>query len=307
MGLHLHKWWQVRWIIVSLFLSSLVESSNTYKPDSLDDFLCKHANKEIEKPRTGALYSISLPANFTGMEVSVIRVRTVSFWLRGVNHSFFNIPRRVVPQPNRMRMAILYENLGNWSSHYYNVPNHTMIAPVLGVIPYTSSETTLIDCEKMDLIIQRDPITVHFTNVRRPHDENVTPICAKFGSGGSVKFSNMTMPYVCEAHDQGHYTLVVPSSKAPTHTVAHAHAQSKSKRFNIWWVLGFVIGFVGLVMLVLISITIVKMAKRRRIRKMEKSSERGVALDTFWIGETKLPSASTMRTQPVLENDVVPY
>ncbi|KAE9615379.1 hypothetical protein Lalb_Chr04g0254601 [Lupinus albus] len=228
------------------------------------------------------------------MEISIVRLRTVSFWLRGVNYGVFNVPQRVVPQPNRKRMAILYENLGNWSSYYYNVPNHTMVAPVFGIIPYTSSETTLIDCEKMNLVIQGNPIRIQFPHVR-PHAKNVTPICVKFGADGSVEFSNMTKLYVCEAKSEGHYTLVVPSTKS--------HTQSKG--FNIWWVLGFVIGFVGLVMVVLVLIMLVKVAKRRKIRKMEKISEGHEAFDTFWIGESKLPLASTMRTQPVLEKDDV--
>lgn len=301
----LHKWWQVTWIIVSLFLSSFVEGPKTYDHDALDAFLSNHATKEIKKPRTGVFYNISLPSNLTGMQVSVVRVRTVSFWLRGVNHSSFNIPSRIVPQPNRKRMAILYENLGNWSTYYYHVPNYTMVAPVLGVLSYSSSETTLIVCEKMNLVIQGkgEPITIRFPNVM-PHAKNVTPICAKFGAGGSVKFNNMTKPYVCEAHSQGHYTLVVPSPKAHTHT----QSQSKGKGFSIWWVLGFVIGFVVLVMLALVLIALVKVAKKRRIRKLEKNSERGEPFDTFWIGETKLPLASMLRTQPVLENgDVIHY
>ncbi|CAL0315341.1 unnamed protein product [Lupinus luteus] len=298
MGLKVERWWQITWIIFSLFLSSLVEASDTYDQDSLDTFLCKHANKVIEKPRTGTFYNISLPGNFTGIEVSVVRLRTVSFWLRGVNYSFFNIPRRVVPQPNRKRMAILYENLGNLSSHYYNVPNHTMLAPVFGVIPYTSSETTLIDCENMNFIIQREPIRIHFPHIR-PYAKNVTPICVKFGAGGSVKFRKMIRPYVCEAKSEGHYTIVVPTTKSQT--------QNKSKGFNIWWVLGFVICFVGLVVLVLVLIIIVKVVKRRKMRKMEKFSEKGEAFDTFWIGETKVPVASMRRTHPVLENDDAPH
>ncbi|KAE9595766.1 hypothetical protein Lal_00030485 [Lupinus albus] len=299
MGLKVERWCQITWIIVCLFLSSLVEASDTYDHDSLDTFLCKHANRAIGKPRTGAFYNISLPGNFTGIDISVVRLRTVSFWLRGVNYSFFNIPKRVVPQPNRKRMAILYENLGNWSSHYYNVPNYTMLAPVFGIIPYTSSETTLIDCEKMNLIIQGKPIRIQFPHIR-PHAKNVTPICVKFGADGSVKFRNMIKPYVCEAKSEGHYTIVVPTTKS------HTQNLSKGFKFNIWWVLGFVICFVGLFVLVLVLIIVVKVVKRRKIRKMEKNSEKGEAFDTFWIGETKVPFASIRRTQPVLENDDVP-
>ena len=39
---------------------------------------------------------------------------------------------------------------------------------------------------------------------------------------------------------------------------------------------------------------------------MEKVSERGESFDTVWIGKSKLPSASMVRTQPVLENSYLP-
>ncbi|KAH1149697.1 hypothetical protein GYH30_043967 [Glycine max] len=294
----LHRWWQVKLVTLSLFLSCLVGGSQSYFYDreSLDDFLRKQANKETERLRKGVLSNVSLPSNFTGMEVSVVRLRSFSLWSRGMNYSSFNLPPRIVLQPNAKRIAILFENLGNWSSNYYNVPNHTMVASVFGVMAYSSSETAFVD-EKINFTTHGDPIRIRFPHVDQ-HGENDTPICAKFRAGGLVKFKNMTKPYVCEVYSQGHYTLVVPSFPSPKEPNTRSH----SKRFTKWWVLGFVIGFTGLVILVLILLALVKEAKKRRIRKMEKNSEGGELFDTFWIGESKLPSASMLRTQPTLEN-----
>ncbi|XP_004510710.1 uncharacterized protein [Cicer arietinum] len=289
------KWWQVKSLFVSLmFLSSLVKGSKSYEDhESLENFLCKQVNKEIVKPRTGVFYNISLPSNYTGIKVRVVRLRAASFFVRGVSFSLFNIPPHVVPQPNRKRMTILYENLGNWSSHYYNVPNYKMLTPVFGFTAYTSSESAFLDDnEKMNFIIEGNPIKIRFSHVGL-HAKNDTPICVKFSDDGSVEFKNMTKPYVCEAYSTGHYTLVVPSHKE----------KSENQRFNKGLVLGFVIGFVGLVVLVLVLVALVKAADRKRIRKFERNSEGGEPFDTFWIGETKLPLASMIRTQPVLEND----
>nr|KYP48777.1 hypothetical protein KK1_029500 [Cajanus cajan] len=227
------------------------------------------------------------------MQVSVVRLRSFSLWLRGMNFSFFNLPPRIVSQPNEKRIVILFENLGHWSSHYYNVSNYTMVAPVFGLMAYSSSESAFIN-QNIDFTIRGDPIRIRFP-LAEQHGKNNTPICAKFSVDGLVKFINMSKPYVCEARSQGHYTLVVPSSPKEPHT--------RSKRFTIWWVLGFVIGFVGLVILVLILLALVKEAKRRRIRKLERISSGGELFDTFWIGETKLPLASSIRTQPILENE----
>jgi hypothetical protein len=254
-------------------------------------------NKERENPITGIFYNITIPSNYTGMKVRVVRLRTSSFYQRGLNYSLFNIPPHIVPTPNRKRMAILFENFGNWSSHYFNVPNYTMVAPVFGFVAYTSSGNNFLDNEKMNLVIKGKPILINFHYVRL-HKKNDTPICVKLSDdGGILGFRSMTKDYACEAYGIGHYTLVVPISEEST------YIKSQSKRFTQWWIVGFVIGFVGLVILVFILVNLVKAAKRKKIKKLENNSENGEPFDTFWIGDTKLPLASMIRTQPVLEND----
>ena len=101
-------------LTLSLFLSCLVGGSQSYFYDreSLDDFLRKQANKETERLRKGVLSNVSLPSNFTGMEVSVVRLRSFSLWSRGMNYSIFSLPPRILPQPNEKRITILFENLG---------------------------------------------------------------------------------------------------------------------------------------------------------------------------------------------------
>lgn len=289
-----YKWWQVIWLFMSIImiLSSLVETLQTHDHESLEDFFCKQVNKDIENRKTGIFYNTSLPSNYTGMKFRVVRLRTSSFYIRGLNYSIFNFPPHVVPQPNRKRMVILYENFGNWSSHYFNVPtSYTMVAPVFGFVAYTSSENAFIGKEKMSFVIQEKPILIHFHHVRL-HEKNDTPICVEFLDNGILKFNNMSKPYVCEVYGTGHYTLVVPS---PLYN---------KNLFTIWWILGFVTAFVGLVLLVMVLVTLVKAAKMRQRKKLEKNSENGEAFDTFWIGETKMPLGSMIRTQPVLiEND----
>ncbi|ESW07184.1 hypothetical protein PHAVU_010G108600 [Phaseolus vulgaris] len=292
-----HRWWQVTLVIVCLFSSSIVEGLQTYyDQESLDSFLRMQANKEIKNPRTGVLYNVSIPSNLTGMEVSVVRLRSFSLWSRGMNYSFFNLPPQIMSRPSQKRIAILYENLGNCSSHYYNVPNYTMVAPVLGVMAYSSSESALVG-EKINFIVRGDPIKIWFPHVDE-RGRKGTPICARFTAKGLVKFRNMTKPYVCEVNRPGHYTLVIPSFSSPN----EFHTQSHGKRFTTWWVLGFAIGFIGLVILALILLALIMEVKKRKIRKMEKNSAGEELFDTFWIGETKLPLASSLRTQPILEN-----
>uniref|UniRef100_A0A5B7CC26 Non-specific serine/threonine protein kinase n=1 Tax=Davidia involucrata TaxID=16924 RepID=A0A5B7CC26_DAVIN len=281
---------RIVWMMFYVLLSPLVRGMDSYNPDSLDSFIHDYANKAIKKPRTGILYNISLPANFSGMEVSIVRLRSGSFWTRGANFSYFHIPPRIIPMPFVKRLAIVYENLGNWSSYYYNVPNYTFVTPVVGFGTYgASTKGSAI----LKLSIMGDPILVHFPRI----PENVTLKCVRFGTDGSVEFSNMTTPSVCIARDQGHFSIVVPSP---------AKKKKKKERFWKWWVIGFGVGVVGLVLVALVGVLIYKLVRRKRIGKMEKQSERSEALETMWVGMSKMPSATGIRTQPMLENDYIP-
>lgn len=307
------KFWQITSlkiaITVFLFLlqSMVVESSNTNKQDSqsLDSYVVDKANKEIRHPRTGILYNVTLPSNFSGIEISIVRVRTSSFWSRGLNYSFIHFPPRIIPIPFVKRMAIVYSNMGNWSSDFFNVPNHTIIGPVLGFISYVSSKTSLIDNESgtnlLNLTILGDPITLRFPQNDPKGENNIEKaICANFGENGSVvEFSNMSRPYVCVGEKQGHYALVVPNS-----TIMASSQEGNKKKWRWVW-LG--LGILGLVILVICFVVISRIVKKRRIRKMEKNSEGCENFDTFWIGQSRMPAASMTRTQGVLENEHVYY
>ncbi|PQM36596.1 uncharacterized protein Pyn_19730 [Prunus yedoensis var. nudiflora] len=93
--------------------------------DSLDGFARDLAFKALSERRahTGVLYKAILPANLSGMEVSVVRLRSRRLWNKGAaNFSCFQIPSRTMPMPHVKRLALVHQNLGNWSSHYYTLP-----------------------------------------------------------------------------------------------------------------------------------------------------------------------------------------
>ncbi|XP_059636107.1 uncharacterized protein LOC132278332 [Cornus florida] len=279
---------------VLLLLLQLVLAMDRYNPDSLNVFVHDYAYNAIVKPHTGTLYNISLPANFSGMEVSIVQLRSRNFWTIGANFSSFQIPPRIVPMPLVKRLAIVYQNLGNWSNYYYSVPNYTLVTSVVGFMTYNAWNSSTRDNAVLQLSIMGDPILVHFPRISEPKGENVTMKCVRFGTDGSVEFSNMTLPNACIARGQGHFSIVVPSSS------------EKKQRFWKWWVVGFGVGLVGLVLGCLGGLLIYKLVKMKRLGEMEKQSEKSEALETRWIGMSKMPSASGIRTQPVLENDYVP-
>ncbi|XP_057463311.1 uncharacterized protein LOC130753334 [Actinidia eriantha] len=224
-----------------------------------------------------------------------IRVRTRSFWLQGVNFSTFQIPPRILPMPFVKRFYVMYQNLGNWSSYYYNVPNYTLVTPIVGLLFYNATNSITRN-SKLSLRVNKDPILVYFPRIFVLEDhKNVSLQCARFGANGLVELTNMTLENACVARDQGHFSIVMPMATA-----------KKMERFWKWWVVGFGVGIVGLILLAFVGVAMYKFVKRKRIGQMERQSERSEALDTTLVGMSKMPSATGIRTQPVLENDYVP-
>ncbi|XP_030457292.1 uncharacterized protein LOC115678122 [Syzygium oleosum] len=296
----------VIWVAFLLwsFLSTLVQASRGYDPEFLDAVIHEYANKTLQQPRTGVVYNISLPANFSGIEASIVRLRSSSFWVRGSNLTSFDIPPRIVPMPYAKRLAILCENLKNLSSNYYEVPGYRLVSPVVGFMVFAASNSSGVGNQKLNLSIKGNPILVSFSPAELElRTSNQSVQCVEFRPNGLVGFSNMTSLNGCVARRQGHFALVI---RAPA--PAPAPQQKKTEaRFWKWWVVGFVGGFIVLFCASLIVLGTYKVVVRQRIKEMEKESEKGVSFDTIWIETSKMPSASMIRTQPILEaNEHVP-
>ncbi|XP_071699669.1 uncharacterized protein [Rutidosis leptorrhynchoides] len=273
---------------------NLFNAIDIYHNDSLDDFLQDHAKKSIPKdPKAGKLYDVSLPSNFTGMEVSVVQLQSSSVWAQGANLSYFRVPPRIYPNPNVTWLDLVFSNLGNWSSYYYNMPNYTFVTPILGISAYGvrhakgqngqfTSTTT-----KLDLPLIRHPIMVRFPSVWLPRGK-----CVKFYSNGRTTITNMSLSHTCEVWGQGYFAIVarVPS----TH--------------HVWklWVIGFGVGCVGFLLCGFVLFKIIRFVEKRKIQKMETESEKSEVLDTKYVGHSKMPCAFGIRTQPVLETDYFP-
>ncbi|KAI3681840.1 hypothetical protein L6452_36645 [Arctium lappa] len=261
---------------------------------SLDDFLQDHAKKSIpENPHVGTLYNVSLPSNFAGMQVSVVQLQTSSVWARGANLSYFDVPPRIIPEPNVTWLDIVFSNLGNWSSYYYNIPHYTFVTPILGFSAYGVRHTRgqnghfTSTTTKLKLALIRHPIMVRFPSVWLPQGK-----CVKFYSSGRIEITNMSLSHTCAVWGQGYFAIVV--RVPPSH------------RIWKWWVVGFGVGSVGFLSVGFVLINVIRFVNRKRIRKMEKQSEKLEVLDTKYVGHSRMPSAFGIRTQPVIENDYYP-
>lgn len=141
-----------------------------------------------------------------------------------------------------------------------------------------------------------DPIEVHFPRIDlQEENRNLQPKCVRFGHHGDVGFSNVTKANTCLFKGQGHFSIVVPSQSR----------QKKRKAWK-WWVVGFIVGVFGLVLLILALVVAYRVYRLNRIRKMERRAERSEHLDSFWIRGSRMPSATGIRTQPVLETCFIP-
>ncbi|KAK6263190.1 hypothetical protein QUC31_009006 [Theobroma cacao] len=285
----------VLWLVLSLYFSSSVHSLDNFSNDSLDMFLQDFAFRALvrHRPHTGALYKASLPANLSGMEVSIARIRSRTLWKKGATLSSFHIPSRTVPVPHVRRLAIVYQNLGNWSSHYYKVSGYSLITSVVGFMVFDASNTRAKSLRNISLDTMGKPISIHFSNPKFPDGmESTVARCVGFSTKGTVHFSDMILPNVCYTSDEGHFSVVV----------------RLKRKHRPWypWVIGVVLGSSGLIFTAYFGLVFIRLLKTKRIQAMERQADEGVIFDSRWVGSSKMPSATVTRTQPVLENGGFP-
>ncbi|XP_048141219.1 uncharacterized protein LOC115740847 [Rhodamnia argentea] len=255
-------------VLLHLVLTGLYLASAD-PTDSLDASVESSAFQTLvlRRPHTGALYKALLPANLSGMEVSVIRLRSRTLWREGTNFSGFTIPPRTLPVPRVKRLAIVYQNLGNWSSQYYSVP---------GII-------------KLGLNTSGDPISIRFHALADPRGKTSTGKCAAFYANGTVHFSTMGSAYTCYARDQGRFSIILPS-------------ETRKRKPGNCWVIGLVLGFVGMALMCYVGFVLRRMSRLKKVQVMERRADEGELFKTIWVGGSKMPSATVTRTPPVLEN-----
>ncbi|XP_077252055.1 uncharacterized protein LOC143891351 [Tasmannia lanceolata] len=304
--------WCIIFALLSLIPSSFGEISSNFSSESLDALLRDSAFKALDlRPRTGVLYRVPITSNLSGVEVYVTRLKSGSFWSRGENFSSIDIPRRVITMPYVKRLAIVYQNLANWSSSYYSIPGYSLVTPIVGFFTYNASNLSLGSISKLDLRVTGDPISIKFPSIELPKGSNSTIKCARFDAGGSVVLSDITLPNVCLTMNQGHFSMVIPSipsltpGSALTPVPSPAKLPNKGRKWKVWVIaFGGIVG--GLVLVGLVGLVIFKHMKKKKMRAMEKQADEGEALGSIWVNGSRMPSATAIRTKPVLEDETVP-
>ncbi|XP_061357928.1 uncharacterized protein LOC133302198 [Gastrolobium bilobum] len=293
-----------------------VRAATTQAKSSLDAILQDYAYRALVKPKTGTIYNATqLPSNLIGVKVAALRLRSGSLRRRGFPmYNEFEIPKGLIEKPYVKRLVLVYQNLGNWSTRYYPLPNYTYLSPILGLLAYSGSNLSATNLSELDVNASGEPIKVKFQDVKSaPH--GTIAKCVWFDLQGSYNFSNVTGANTCSTSQQGHFSLVVeyiapppsptpsPASPAP---VPSAQGENKSNK-KVWIILGSVLG--GLVLLVLfwlLVLWVLKCKQNKKIQQMERAAEGGEPLHMASVGDTKAPAATVTRTQPILEQEYAP-
>lgn len=290
-------WW-IALLVFSSFPLFLSQSSNT-SIESLSSTIRDHASKQLLRRRTGVLYKVSLPHDLSGIRAWVLRLRSGTLWIRGANYSSIYIPPRAIPVPPVRRLVLVYHDLGNRSSSYFNVPGYSLLAPIVGCLAYDASNvSTYGSMRELELLLLGGGISVTFPDVKLPKGIDSPIKCASFGRNGSVHLDDMVSKDVCSAASTGHFTIVVPS------VIPGSPPAGELKTESGWgvWVIGSAGGVVGSVLVGLVGLGIFRLVRNKKMKGMESQAEDGEALGTIWVGWSKMPTATMMRTQPVIED-----
>ncbi|KFK38262.1 hypothetical protein AALP_AA3G090700 [Arabis alpina] len=293
-------------ILFLLFCSKLSAQSPT-NATSLDSLLQDYSFRAFVRPRTGILYEGTVPSNLTGIKIAAMRLRSGSLRKHGVS-SFkeFKIPSGLIVKPYVIRLVLVYQNLANYSHLYYPLSGYDYVAPVLGLLAYDAKNLSAKNLPQLDFKVSNDPIKIDFSDLERiPQGSSAK--CVRFDSQGEATFSESIQPgNTCVTEVQGHFSVVVKSvasapSPAPPRSEKKKGSDSNTKT---WIIVGSVVG--GLILMCLLLFLVLRCRnykKQEKMREMERAGETGEALRMTQVGETRAPTATTTRTQPMLETE----
>ncbi|WMV43978.1 hypothetical protein MTR67_037363 [Solanum verrucosum] len=271
-------------------------SNNNSLTKSLDIILHEHAFNTLIHQHTGSLYNATVPSSLAGMKLTLVRLRSRTLWEKGANFSGFSIPPRTIPVPYVKRIHIVYNDMGNLSTHYFNISGYNLLTSVIGFIVYDAPShiSTITSLRKLDLRPMGQPISIEFKNLTEMIKGRTTKYCAMFDENGKVSLSVMRFPNLCYTRNHGHFTIVLPSETR------------KKKRIWGFLVIGFVIGLLGVGLVALVGRMVLGIYKSKKTCEMEREAEEGEILESVIVGRSKMPVAMVTRTHPILEGPSFP-
>lgn len=156
---------------------------------------------------------------------------------------------------------------------------------------------------RLDLSVTGEPIAVYFPALEKMYATNSSITkCVSFDERGSdYQYSDLVPPNACLTRTQGHFSVVVP---LPAILPVSPGGRGRGR-----WKLWVVVAGCGIAAMALVGLVVwgaCRGMKKKKMVKMQKESDDGEALGSLWIGGSRLPTASAIRTQPVLEHQLAP-
>ncbi|KAJ4953465.1 hypothetical protein NE237_030297 [Protea cynaroides] len=256
-------------VFLAFSLWNVINSQGFDTAQLLDHVVRDHAFLSYTgHTKTGSLYTVHLPENFSDIEADTVRFRCGSLRRYGAQIREFHLAMGIAVRPCEERVVVIRQNLGNnWSSIYYynfNFSGYQLVSPVLGLLAYNSADLD----SRIEIFAGERPIRIDFSGVSRIKTPGLKALCASFNSDGTVSLSEQVSSNVCITRGDGHFALVI----APT--------LPKTKgRLSRWKVLvGSIIG------------------------EMERRAYEEEALQMSMVGHVRAPTAAVTRTLPTLEH-----
>lgn len=306
---------KLTFILIITILSALQCKTQSQNPSNtssrqLDSLLQNCAYQALHNPITGTIYNANVPSNLTGIKLSVLRLRSRSLKFRGVKfYKEFHIPSGTITRPYVKRVALVYQNLGNWSSIYYPLLHYSYLTPIVGLLAYNAMNLSATNLKELDIIATKSPISVKFTKVSSVK-KGVAPKCVLFDLNGTYEFRDLVSSTTCLINGQGHLAIVAnitmhAPSPSPSPNV-HPSGKERQIKWSSWKIVVILVcAFIGLVLSYFVCLCICSGRKNRKVKRMEKISYISEPLQVARIGEAQAPVASVTRTLPTLEHEYV--
>nr|XP_043609792.1 uncharacterized protein LOC122581614 [Erigeron canadensis] len=299
----------------SLTTSKNISLSSRYLDSVLQDYAFRSFSGP--HPKTGVVYDGNVTPELTGIKVSALRLRSGGLKRKGYyGYKEFDIPTGVFENPYVERLVLVYQNLGNWTSFYYQLPGYMFLSPIVGLLAYNASHLKAKKLPELDIRASKNPILIKFASLGvKSNKLGVKPKCVFFDLFGGVEFDHVVNGSVCLSLKQGHFGVVVEENvsekgpvKEPENPIAIGGGGGGGGGGNDYeWLIGgmVVVGGGVFVLLVVVLWTSRRWKRRKRMEKMEYVTEGGVPLAVSAVGNAMMPVAMETRTKPILESEYV--
>ncbi|KAH7352208.1 hypothetical protein KP509_19G034300 [Ceratopteris richardii] len=292
-------------------------TANGVRREGIDTALRKYAFMALLHARTGIIYNVPLPPFLDGILCQAMRVRAGSAHKRGISFNEFTIPRGMLVQTGGPFVIIVYRRVFNFTL-YTAPPGYAFASPTVGIVIYTNLNTTLdhLPLPEMTILSPNSTMTAKFNlsfqAAKLAHGASPPLRCAYFDINGTASIASISVyPNICSFKVLKDVAILIPESSsirvspAPSPAVhallpSTSHNASRKWEFVLLVIAALLVAMAILMFVVVKALRILNECEAVRMKELPDHEEK---LQTSLIGHTRAPTASIVRTRPVLETE----